>query len=475
MHKQTSALAALALNASQQQSTTPKSVQTVPNGSQPVVTESDDVIYTNHFSCSFASGLIFYQYDATVEEYHEKQQAYINLSNREKRQRFVSDLLLAKKIHPTAVCWYDEGHCIYSTTNFQDKLPIVYEDEEQDHPRRLTINSLSATNNADDLNQSSIRIIETLLKQVLKEQFKVIGSTYYRWDEQPGKDGPYDLLTGFKQALCITESGPTLNLDTTITRFYPHHDLLQFILERLLQRDVSAFRGMLDDTHYSQISNYLKDVEVTTVQSEYRKKYVLTGDFSEHLPERIFIDGQKHLLNYYQSLGFNLRYPKLYCVKAYESGNRRKLVDLPIELCSLQEWQQVRENARVQPVRAPAVDVRFRSITEAIKSCNFRDHELCKEIQFEIESQGMMAIPYETLRRRQITLSQGRGFTNPVSIDRMGFIYLAERRQQDQRHIQEKLLNNFYDVSIPTSCPYLKILLLTLVLLGCIRKRNEVT
>ena len=450
MNQQTSALAALALNASQKQSTTPKSVQTGTVGSQPVVTEPYDVIHTNHFSCSFASDLTFYQYDATVEVYHQKQQAYIGISNREKRHRFVSDLLLAKKIHPTAVCWYDEGRCIYSTTNFQDQLPIVYESEEQDYPRRLTINSLSATNNTNNLNQSSIRIIETLLKQVLKEQFKEIGSIFYQWDGITGEDGPYDLLTGFKQALCLTEAGPTLNLDTTITRFYPHLDLLPFILERLLKGQKSAPFKMLDDRDYNQIGHLLKDVEVTTVQSEYQKKYVLTGDFSENLPEKTFIDEQTHLLSYYQRLGFDLRYPRLYCVKAFESGSRRNLVDLPIELCSLQEWQQVKENERVQPVPAPAVDVRYRSITKAIKSCNFRDHELCREIQFEINSDGMMEIPYETLRQRQITLSRSRGFTRPVPIERMAFIYLAERPQPDQRRIQEKLLNGFYDVSILT-------------------------
>jgi hypothetical protein len=182
-----------------EQSTTPKSIQTVKMAPEQVVEDSDDVIYTNHFPCSFARDLTFYQYDVIVEEYHERQKKYIDVSNREKRRQFVSDLFLAKTIHPTAVCWYDEGYCIYSTTDFKDKLPFIHEKEEQGYQYRLTIKSLSATSGTNDLDQSSIRVIETLIKQVLKEQFKAIGSVFYRWDEEPSRwtlRSSYRLQTG---------------------------------------------------------------------------------------------------------------------------------------------------------------------------------------------------------------------------------------------------------------------------------------
>ena len=447
MDQQTSALAALALTTPQGKSTTPKPVQTTRMAPQQVTEDSDDLIYTNHFPCSFARDLTFYQYDVIVEEYHEKQKNYFDVRSREKCYQLVSDLFIAKTIHPTAVCWYDEGSCIYSTTNFKDKLPIVHEKEEQGYQRRLTIKNLSATSGTNDLDQSSIRIIETLIKQVLKEQFKAIGSVFYRWDEEPRRDGPYDLLTGFKQALCLTESGPTLNLDTTITRFYPLLDLLPFIWERLLLQDESAFRGQLSDQQYNQIGNHLKDIEVTTFQSDHQKKYVLTGHFSDLLPGQIPIEGHDHLLDYFKHLGFQLRYPQLYCLKAYQLSKPQHIIDLPIELCSLREWQQVKEDESTKPVPAPPVNERFHSIMAAINNCNFRDDDLCKEIQLEVSCESMMGIPYEMLRKRQILSRQG-AFTNPVSIDHMAFIYLAERRQPNARQVQEKLLNSFYDVSI---------------------------
>ncbi|CAF1157499.1 unnamed protein product [Rotaria sp. Silwood1] len=426
MDEQTNTLAALVLTTPEKQSTAPKSVQASGTALQQVEDDSDDVIYTNHFPCSFSLDLTFY--------------------HREKRRQFVSDILFAKTIHATAVCWYDEGSCMYSTTNFKDKLPIIYEKEEHGYQRRLTINGPSTTSGTKYLDQSSIRIIETLIKQVLKQQFKVVGSVFYRWDEEADQDGPYNLLTGFKLAMCLTESGPTLNVDTTITRFYPHLDLLAFILERLLKNE-SSFRGSLLDRHYDQIGNRLKDVEVTTAQSNYEKIYILTGYFSDQLPEKTPIKEQGNLLNYYKHLGFELRYPQLYCVKAYPLGNPQNLVDLPIELCCLREWQQVKEDENTKPVPAPTVDKRYHSILTAIRYCNFHDDELCKEIQLEVNCQTMMGIPYETLSKRQIILGRQGAFTNPVSIDNMAFIYLAERQQPNARQIQEKLLNNFYDAA----------------------------
>ncbi|CAF1310776.1 unnamed protein product [Rotaria sordida] len=398
--QQTNTLAALVLTTPKEQSTAPKSVQPSRIALQQVEEDnSDDVVYTNHFPCSFARDLTFYQYDVIVEEYHKKQNKYINISSREKRRQFVSDILLGKTIHPTAVCWYDEGSCMYSTTNLKDKLPIIYEKEEQGYQRRLTIKSLSATSGTNDLDQSSIRIIETLIKQVLKEQFKAIGSVFYRWDEEPDQDGPYDLLTGFKQAMCLTESGPTLNVDITITRFYPHLDLLTYIWERLLQNK-SPFHGWLSDRQYDQIGNRLKDAEVTTIQSDHQNKYVLTGYFSDNLPENTFIERQGNLLDYYKHLGFELRYPKLYCLKAYRLGNPQNIVDLPIELCCLEEWQQVKEDENTKPIPAPSVSLATQcaNFTKVQRISNLRSYcdKLLKSVNTKLSGENKQIAQLQT-------------------------------------------------------------------------------
>lgn len=440
------------LTKSNAQSTVPKPVQSSRTTFEQIDDDgSDDIIYTNHFPCSFALDLKFYQYDVVVEEYHEKQKKYINISSREKRRRFVSDILLTKAIHPTAVCWYDEGRCLYSTINFEDKLPLIHEKEEQGYQRRLTINSLTLVSGTHKLDQSSIRIIETLIKQVLKDQFKAIDSVFYQWNGKIESDGPFDLLPGFKLAMCLTESGPTLNVDTTITRFYPHLDLLPFIWERLLSQSPSNFRESLSNQQYNEIYSYLKGVEVTTTQSDYEKIYILTGDFSSDLPQNIWIREKENLLNYYKHLGYELRYPKLYCLKAYPLGHRENIVDLPIEHCSLREWQQVKENESTKPVRAPPVNERYLSILEAIRNCDFHGNELCQEIQLEVNCEKMMEIPYEILSKPKIITNRRGGFIDPVPINKMAFLYLTDRRQNNAIQVKNKLLNNFYDVSLAFS------------------------
>jgi hypothetical protein len=215
-----------------------------------------------------------------------------------------------------------------------------------------------------------------------------------------------------------------------------------------LLQDESTFHGRLSDQQYDQIGNRLEGAEVTTLQSDHQKKYVLTGRFSDRLPEQIPNERQGHLLAYYKDLGFELRYPQLYCLRAYELGKPQNLVDLPIELCSLREWQQVKEDESMKPLPPPSVSERYRSIMTAINSCNFHSDELCKEIELEVNCERMMAIPYEILSKRQIILSRQGAFRNPVSIDRMGFIYIADRSHPNARQMQDKLLNEFYNVSV---------------------------
>jgi hypothetical protein len=223
---------------------------------------------------------------------------------------------------------------------------------------------------------------------------------------------------------------------------------LPFIWERLLQQNKNNFHGVFSDQQYNQIGNCLKDIEVTTFRSDHQKKYVLTGRFSDQLPGKTPNKEKGNLLDYYKDLGFDLRYPKLYCLEAYPLNNSQNLVDLPIELCSLREWQQVKEDENTKPVPAPSVSERYHSIMAAIRDCNFYDDELCKEIQLEVNCESMTAIPYEILAKRRIILSRQGGFTNPVSIDKMAFIYMADRSYPNARQVQDKLLNNFYDVSI---------------------------
>ncbi|CAF0871845.1 unnamed protein product [Adineta ricciae] len=435
---------ALSLNTAKESSTTPKPSQSTTTH-EDNTDNTEEIIYTNHFPCRFASDITFYQYDVKVEEFHHRNNRFGDMNGREKRRQIVTNIFSEKIIHPTAVCWYDEGSCIYSTSILSETYPVVHEHEDQGNRYRLTINSQSATSSTNDLDQSSIRIIETLIKQALKEQFKCIGSVFYQWDEQAESDGPYDILVGFRQALCLTESDVTLNVDTTKTRFYPHSDLLDFIWQRWMKQ-TRQFSGHLPDEVYYEISNFLKGVEITTHQSDNQHTYVLTGEYSDVLPEEIVVREQ-NLLAYYRGLGFELRYPKLYCLKAHKPNNPNYIVDLPIELCRFREWQPAKEDENVKPVPAPPADERFHSILRLVQSCNFRDSKLFQEIQFDVGSAAMMDVPYDILQTRQILSGHRHGFTNPVSIRQMGFLYLTDQRNHYASQRNTGFFDSFYQTA----------------------------
>lgn len=323
-------------------------------------------------------------------------------------------------------------------------MPIIHEKVDQGRKHRLTIKTKTATSGTADLDQSSIRVIETLIKQVLKEQHQSIGQVFYRWDETPSQEGAYDLRVGFRQSLCLTESGPTLNFDTTITRFYPNNcDMLPFIWTRLLGQNINNFKGWIEDNRYYQIENDLKGIEVTTAQSEHQKKYTLTGRFSEHLPGQIPIDGHKNLSAYYKALGYELKNPNLYCLKAYRADKPDNIIDLPIEHCSILDWQMVGDDKNINPVKAPPPHERYASIMKSIQSCDFTSNQLCKEISFQVESKEMMTVPYGVLAPRDVRSGQKGSFLNPVKINRMAFIYLTDRQRQDARAVKDNLLQTF--------------------------------
>ena len=206
------------------------------------------------------------------------------------------------------------------------------------------------------------------------------------------------------------------------------------------------FHGVLTNNDYTTIGAFLKDVEIITVQSEYHDRYILTGQFSNDLPGNIIVRDNERLTDYYRRLGFELKYPKLYCLKAHPVGKRDRLVDLPIELCCFQEWQQVTNDQNMKPVSAMPVSERYHGIMSSIRNCNFRDHELCKEIHLEIDCQEMLGIDYEVLNRRQIIVGQRGAFLNPAWIDQMGFLYLTEYHQTNERQVKDNFLNNFYQV-----------------------------
>lgn len=187
------------------------------------------------------------------------------------------------EIFQTFLFRYDEGKCFYSTQLIQSKqLPLIYEMKvEPNHDRfRLTISKCvgqwSTSTIFNYLHQPSnseppscaIRILETLLKQALLPVTHCEGSLFYRDRPEPDvkiNDG-FELRLGFFQSLCLTQGGLTLNLQTTLTKFYPYIDILDFLAINL-RKDIRKF-GMTNND-YEKAKIVLNGCKITTKQSNY--------------------------------------------------------------------------------------------------------------------------------------------------------------------------------------------------------------
>ncbi len=176
---------------------------------------------------------------------------------------------------------YDEGKCFYSTKNLsQHQFPLIYTlpPSYQDKARLCILQLAGQWSTStifeylqspnSNVPSSAIRILETLLKQALLPVTHCEGSLFYR---NPSNDivklpDGFELRLGFFQALCLTQAGLTLNLQTTLTKFYPDMDIIDF-LQIYLRKDIRAHGMTTNDYEKARVA--LNGCKITTRQSNY--------------------------------------------------------------------------------------------------------------------------------------------------------------------------------------------------------------
>lgn len=177
---------------------------------------------------------------------------------------------------------YDEGKYLYSLVNLNSRqLPLIYTlppsnaDKSRFCIHRLSgqwstatiFDYLRSPNNSPNPS-NAVRILETLLKQALQVSTHCEGSLFYPNQSHTNKVLPdgMELRLGFFQALCLTQAGLTLNLQTTLTKFYPHMDIIEF-LEKHLKKKIRE-HGMTSND-YDKARLVLEGCKITTQQSNY--------------------------------------------------------------------------------------------------------------------------------------------------------------------------------------------------------------
>lgn len=106
------------------------------------------------------------------------------------------------------------------------------------------------------------------MKQALLATSHCEGSLFYPNQSQDNVTLPdgFELRLGFFQALCLTQAGLTLNLQTTLTKFYPHMDIIDFLGVHL-RKDIRKYGMTTND--YDKARLVLDGCKITTQQSNY--------------------------------------------------------------------------------------------------------------------------------------------------------------------------------------------------------------
>ncbi|CAF3642720.1 unnamed protein product [Rotaria sp. Silwood1] len=204
-------------------------------------------VYTNHFPVSIDTAIIN-QYDIEVVMIRDGRRP----CPAKKNERWEVLQVLSKKEKDFPIVWYDEGTNLYTRELLTDftqprrvKLTINNEEKIFEFKVLNLVRQEKIGNIFDFINgkttirpRDPIRIIETLFKQRVHDQYICIRNKYYDRRQQLLDLGDgRGLASGFHQALCLTRGGPTINVNLAFTCFYQPINFVDFAC-RYLRQDI---------------------------------------------------------------------------------------------------------------------------------------------------------------------------------------------------------------------------------------------
>ncbi|CAF3640971.1 unnamed protein product [Rotaria sp. Silwood1] len=204
-------------------------------------------VYTNHFPVSIDTAIIN-QYDIEVVMIRDGRRP----CPAKKNERWEVLQVLSKKEKDFPIVWYDEGKNLYTRELLTDftqprrvKLTINNEEKIFEFKVLNLVRQEKIGNIFDFINgkttirpRDPIRIIETLFKQRVHDQYICIRNKYYDRRQQLLDLGDgRGLASGFHQALCLTRGGPTINVNLAFTCFYQPINFVDFAC-RYLRQDI---------------------------------------------------------------------------------------------------------------------------------------------------------------------------------------------------------------------------------------------
>ncbi|CAF1109966.1 unnamed protein product [Didymodactylos carnosus] len=359
--------------------------------------------HTNHFKCAIPKELIVKQYDVDVV-----------IQNRDgtwrpakKDDRF----LVMKKIierEKFPFVWYDDGKNLYSTedlSGFQKQYEMKVKHKNTDNEKIWDF--FDPTKNISIRPRDSVRVLETLLKQHTRSTMVCDGR---------------GIGYGFYQAMFLTKVGVTLNINNTFTCFYHSMNLVDFLCD-YLQTDIT--RGIPEREQQLLLKKVLKSIWLETNHTGQVRKYRIRGfglSSNRHtFPKQVENDqgnedGDRTSVTEYfrEKYDRKLRYPDLPTVELYTPGNKSLSHHLPMEVCTIQEWQRsikpltADQRARVTKKTVVKPEQRYDTIMRVVYDRKFNDDTYLKQIGMTVEDKDMIIIPGRILPPPEIWYKSNR-------------------------------------------------------------------
>ncbi|CAF1254023.1 unnamed protein product [Rotaria sordida] len=438
---------------------------------------NDIEIYTNHFPVSIDDAIIN-QYDIDIAMVRDGRRP----CPAKKNERWEVLQILSRHEKNFPIVWYDEGKNLYTRELLTDFT----------RPRRvkLTINNQEKTFEFKVLNlvrqekignifdfihgkttirpRDPIRIIETLFKQSVHNQYICIRNKYYdRRQKMLDLGDGRGLASGFHQALCLTRDGPTINVNLAFTCFYQPLNFVDFACQYLRQ-DIT--RGV-NEAELEGMQKLFKNILIKTTHAgrpiQYRLKLFglpanrLTFDLrckddsgSASLPKQITV--AEYFAKNYKAL----KYPNLPCIDA-RNGEEERAQWLPMETVQIVEWERAMrpldsvQQALVGKKAIIKPDKRYDQIMDIINKRNFNSDSYLKALNIQVNTKDMLKIharilpppqiKYRTQNNQEVVehvsfgkWKIGNQFRSTSIINKWGMIYFGPQPNEDIIEILKK-------------------------------------
>ncbi|CAF3663795.1 unnamed protein product [Adineta steineri] len=438
-------------------------------------------IYTNHFPVTISDAIINqYDIDIAIIDRNGKPR----LARKDDRWKVIQTISKQKKDFPAV--WYDEGKTLYSRALLPDiNQPIQVKLERDGEVKiyQLTILNLvrqDKIGNIFDFIQKktstrphdTVRIIETLFKQRARNEFVAVKNQFYdrRQKLEDLQDGR-GMGKGFYQALFLTRSGPTLNINLTFTCFYMPLNFVDFTCKYLRKNIISH---PLTEHELRAFKRIVRDLFIETNHAGHIIRYKLRGfglpanqltfprdGSDENTTERISVAD-------YFSEKYNkkLKYPYLPCIDG-TNGISKRANWLPMELVTLVEWQRslkpldTTQRSLVSSKSIINPQSRYDQIMNIVHNREFDKDSYLKELNIDVNTKEMLEIKARILSPPQVKYRarQGRGdaieqvdcgkwkirnwfYTTP-EIQRWGIIYLGDTYDDRVKYILQSFKDQF--------------------------------